>query len=247
MSLWCSKQWQDSRILYRRWCDGWYQCFGPSRWIGRAWIEKATEETKTSLQMLGKELQKERVGFKEESNLKVVPDMFDSGEGNNQIEHRSSGGVRAVSTHRPRQISPALCSDASLLQSSWQEKDIWSAFHFTSADIVRPICSMTEINIPLWLGKQVFDCRVMLQECRVGCYEQSACICFLSDIISQGKAEESGLGETYDAEHSRHIFTPDQGCCHVVLTADPQESVPDAQGYKGVALPLPLSRSVPLQ
>lgn len=54
---------------------------------------------------------------------------------------------KPVNTHSPRQTR--LCSDASSLQSPWQEEDIWSAFHFTSADIIFPICNMTEINICL--------------------------------------------------------------------------------------------------
>lgn len=73
------------------------------------------------------------------------------------------------------------------------------------------------------------------------------CVYFVADIVSRGKAEERGLGEMWDAEHSRPIFTPDQGCCHVVLCADPQESVPDAQGHEGIAPSLPFPRSALLQ
>lgn len=83
----------------------------------------------------------------------------------------------------------------------------------------------------------------MLPECRVGCYEQGVCVYFAADVVSQGKAEERGLGEMLDAEHSKPIFTSDQGCCHVVLTADPQKSAPHAQGHQDVAPSLPFPRS----
>lgn len=66
--------------------------------------------------------------------------------------------------------------------------------------------------------------------------------CCWRSFPGQGRGE--GLGETWDAEHGRPIFTPDQGCCDVMMTAVPQESVPSAQRYEDVAPPsLPFPRS----
>lgn len=91
----CSRQVQDSWILYRRWCDGWYRYLGDGRRSGKAWTEKAREEANTTLQRLGKELQREWEGFEVDGQSWKEPKggtkMFDSGGGGSQSEYRSLG------------------------------------------------------------------------------------------------------------------------------------------------------------
>lgn len=102
------------------------------------------------------------------------------------------GRTRAVTTHGEANRSFSLHRYNSL-HSPWQEEDTWSAFHFTFAHIIFPICHTTEMSIPLGLGKWIFDCWRMLQECKVSCYDLCVRLfCGWHTFLRQGKGEVTG-------------------------------------------------------
>lgn len=147
------------------------------------------------------------------------------------------GWARAVSTHTARQTDPSPCSDVTPCTALGRKKTHDQLSSSPLHTSFSPSATWQKwMNTPLWLGKWIFDCWRMLQECKVGCYELCVLVLWLTHF--PWARQRRGDCVRCRTQSTADIFKPDQSC-HILLTAGTQESVSDTHRGHSTLLSLP--------